>query len=245
MPFAANVTAHDPATNRSLEVSVSNSTGLTLVDLGAARPDGYTFVISFDLTYGLLGSLGEWNSNYFAFEWQESSWGTFGDGYHPIPSTFEITLPHNATFVDAVGINDIAPNQNATAGFGPTLSFVKTLAPAQSFGWVILYRDVIYPNTNPQPVSNSAFNSKRLSAAQAQPIPILPMTVGGFSVWSAIMSIVLLTASERLTPAYARTGVVINRRRLRIAALVLLALFLAASAYQVIAIWQSVPVAGH
>lgn len=245
MPFAANVTAYDAGTNRTLEVNLSNSTGVTRVDLGAARPDGYTFGISFDLAYGVWGSLGEWYSNYFVFEWQESSWGTFGDGYHPIPSTFEITLPRDASFVDAVGINDLALNQNVTGGLRPTMSLVKTLAPAQTFGWVILYRDVIYSNTNPQPVSNSNYTSKRLSAAQAQPIPILPMTVGSFSVWSAVMSIVLLTASERLTPVYAGTGVVINRRRLRIAAVVLVVLFLAASAYQVIAISQSVSVAGH
>jgi hypothetical protein len=238
MPFAANVTAYDAATNRPLEVAFSNSTGRTLVRLGAPRPDGYTFVVSFDLAYGLW-SMGAWNSGYFAFGWQESSW--FFDGYHPVPGSFEVTLPQGASFVDAVGINDIALNQNLTTGSRPTLSFVNTLPPAQPFGWVILYRDVIYPNTNPQPVSNPM----GLSAAQAQPIPLLPMTVGSFSVWSAVMSVLLLTGSELLSPAYARTGVVINRRRLRMAAVVLVVLFLAASAYQVIAISQPVTVTGH
>jgi len=249
MPFAANVTAYDPATNRTLKVSFTNYTfpwpltGRTIVDLGAPRPDGYTFMIRFDLAYGLREGLGGWNSGYFAFGWQESSLGTFEDGYHPVPGSFEITLPQGASFVDAVGINDIALNQNVTAGVRPTLSIVNTLPPTQRFGWVIIYRDATNPNTNPQPVSNPV--GRRLSVAQIQPIPLLPMTVGNFSVWSAVMSVLLLTGSELLSPAYARKGVLINRRRLRIAAVVLVVLFLAGSAYQVIAISQSVPVVGR
>jgi len=71
------------------------------------------------------------------------------------------------------------------------------------------------------------------------------MTVGSFSVWSAIMSILLLTGSELLSPVYARTGVLIDRRRLRIVAVVLVFLFLAATTYQVILISQPVTPAGH
>jgi hypothetical protein len=142
-----------------------------------------------------------------------------------------------------VGINDLAFNQNITSGLGPTLTFSKTLPAGQGFGWVILYRDASYLHTNPQPVSKPAGNG--LLAAQAQPIPLLPMTVGSFSVWSAIMSVLILTGSELLSPVYARTGIVLDRRRMRIVAVVLVLLFLTASAYQVIAISQPPPAAGH
>jgi len=238
LPFAANVTAYDLTTNQSLQVAYYNATRRTIVDLGAPRPDGYQFVVRFDLAYGVW-SMGTWNSGYYAFGWRESSWEF--DQYHPLPSTFNVTLPNGSNLVDTVGINNIALNGNATASPRPTLSFVYTLPPMQSFGWVILYRDIVYPNTNPP----SPASPLGLSAAQAQPIPFLPMTVGSFSVWSAIMSILLLTGSELLSPVYARTGVLIDRRRLRIVAVVLVFLFLAATTYQVILISQPVTPAGH
>jgi hypothetical protein len=242
MPYAANVTAHDSSTNQPLQISFSNKTGIT-VDLGAARASNYTFVINFDMKYGLW-NIGTWNSNYFYFGWQESSWGTFHDGYHAVPTSFQISLPAGAAFVDSMGINNIAPIQNITEGARSNITFAETLAPQQTFGWVILYHDAVYKNANPQPASsNSAGTALRI--AQAQPIPLLSMTVGSFSIWSAVMSILLLTGSELLSPVYARTGVVINRKRMRIAALILVALFLIASCYQVIAISQPVTTVGH
>jgi len=242
LPYAANVTAYDSSTNRTLEINSSNSTGPMVVDLGTPRADGYKFIVSFDLRYG-VSSMGLWNSGFFALRWYESTWATFGDGYHPVPGSFEVTLPQGANFVDAVGINDIALNQNVTTGSRITLSFLNTLEPTQGFGWVVLYRDIRYQNANPQPISSPMGGGLRV--VQSQTIPILSVTVGSFSVWSAVMSILLLTGSEVLSPVYARTGVVINRRRLRIAGVVLAILFLVASAYQIIALSQPVTVMGH
>src|SRR5208283_3102813 len=50
--YAANLTAYDVATNRTLRVAANNETGDVLVDLGGARSDGFTFVVSFDVKYG-------------------------------------------------------------------------------------------------------------------------------------------------------------------------------------------------
>jgi hypothetical protein len=65
-------------------------------------------------------------------------------------------------------------------------------------------------------------------------IPILPLTLSNLSLWSAVMSVFMLTASELLSPIYARTNILINRRRLRIGALVLVLLFLSTTAYQIL-----------
>jgi len=55
------------------------------------------------------------------------------------------------------------------------------------------------------------------------------------SLWAAAMAVILVTTSEFLSPLYSRTGMVtLNRRRLRIAALFLVAVFLGSVVYQVI-----------
>jgi uncharacterized RDD family membrane protein YckC len=234
MPFAANITAHEDVTNQPLNiVAVNVTTGRVVVDLGAPRSDGYRFVLSFDVQYG-LNSPGGWDAGNFVFTWQESSWGTFNDGYHPIPGSFDVALPEGAMFVDTVGIGVISLNQNVTAGSRPTVAFNTTLsAPAVRFGWTIIYRDLTYRNSRlAYPTSTPA--SVGLNVVSSQRIPILPLTMGSLSLWAAVMSVFLLTASELLSPIYARTGILINRRRLRIAAMLLVTLFLASVAYQIL-----------
>lgn len=233
LPFAANLTAHEDISNQSLNIAAFNATtGRVVVDLGASRSDGYRFVLNFDLRYGVQ-SLGDWSTGNFAFTWQEWSWATFNDGYHPVPGSFDVTLPQGAVFVDTVGINAIFLDQNVTPGVRPTVAFTATLSPPlQRFGWTIIYRDLTYRNAH-QTSTNSNPAPVGLNVASSQRVPILPLTLGSFSLWSAVMSVFLLTASELLSPIYARTGILINRRRLRIAAMLLVALFLASVAYQI------------
>jgi hypothetical protein len=68
-------------------------------------------------------------------------------------------------------------------------------------------------------------------------IPYLPLTLGNVNLWAAVMSVFLLTASELLSPLYQRTGsmLLINRKPIRIAALLLVALFLVTTGYQFLA----------
>jgi hypothetical protein len=61
------------------------------------------------------------------------------------------------------------------------------------------------------------------------------LTLGSAGLWTAVMSVFLLTASELLSPIYSKTGVLINRKRLRIAALVLVSIFIITTAYQIFA----------
>jgi len=67
-------------------------------------------------------------------------------------------------------------------------------------------------------------------------LPLLPITLGGLSIWAAVMSVFLLTASELLSPIYSRGGygILINRKRLRLAALLLVAIFMITIAYQLV-----------
>ncbi|MGA3109627.1 MAG: hypothetical protein ABSD99_09325, partial [Candidatus Bathyarchaeia archaeon] len=115
-----------------------------------------------------------------------------------------------------------------------------TLLPGQSFGWTVLYRDSNHGNSNPNSGNNTVAVGG-LNLILAQPIPFLPLTLGSLSLWAAIMSIFVLTGSELLAPAYGRTGVLINRRRLRIAALILAGIFLAAIVYGIILLQSVAP----
>lgn len=232
LPFATNITAHEYMSNHPLNILALNVTsGRVLVDLGAPRSDGYRFVLNFGLQYG-IDSLGGWDTGNFAFTWQEWSWGMFNDGYHSVPGSFDVTLPEGAMFVDTVGINTLSLNQNVTAGSRPTVAFITTLSPpAERFGWTIIYRDFTYRNSH---LANTASTPVGLNVASSQRMPVLPLTMGSFSLWTAVMSVFLLTASELLSPIYARTGVLINRRRLRIAAMLLVVMFLVSFAYQIL-----------
>jgi hypothetical protein len=60
-----------------------------------------------------------------------------------------------------------------------------------------------------------------------------PLGLWDLSFWTAITAIILLATSELLSPYYGRTGLVINRRRLRIVALLVALVFLATVAYRI------------
>jgi hypothetical protein len=60
-----------------------------------------------------------------------------------------------------------------------------------------------------------------------------PLGLWDFSLWTAIVAIILLVTSELVSPYYGRTGIVMNRRRLRIAALLVAFIFLGTVAYRV------------
>jgi len=238
MPYAANLTAHESTTNRALNVITYNNS-LVVVDLGGPRSNGYTFVLSFDFnSSSVVTSLNGWYGGSFAFVWQDQPWErvTWQRSLHPTPEAFNITLPKAATLVDIVGSHVMTLDYNVTAGDGPSLSFAATVPPEQSFGWTIVYRDFAYRSSHPLQQSSTPPGLNWL--ALSQPIPVLPLTFGGLSLWTAIMSAFLLTASELLSPIYAKTELLINRRRLRIAALILLATFMALTAYQLVASFQ-------
>jgi len=53
------------------------------------------------------------------------------------------------------------------------------------------------------------------------------------SLWTAVAAIILLATSELLSPYYGRSGVFIDRKRLRIVALAVALIFLATVAYRI------------
>jgi len=232
MPYATNVTAHEQVSNRPLIVMTFNDTRghlIDLVDLGGARSDGYRLVLSFDLRSGLY-SLGGWTTGIFALTWQQLdawAWENSND-VHPVPEKFSITLPEGATFVDAVGMNVIALKHNTSEGVRPTVSLATTLGPGPTrYGWTIIYRDLTWADAH-QVFYTTTANPFALSHLA---LPVLPtLTLGSLSLWSAVMSILLLTTSELVSPLHPRTGILINRRRLRVAGLLLAALFVAVTA---------------
>jgi hypothetical protein len=60
-----------------------------------------------------------------------------------------------------------------------------------------------------------------------------PLGFWDLSVLSAMAAILLLTASDLLSPYYGRTRLLINRKRLRIVALILALIFLATVTYRI------------
>lgn len=229
LPYATNITAREFPSNRTLGTVTSKKTSGVVVSLGGARSDGYRFVLSFDLVYGVAGLGG----GVFVFNWYESAWGTFGDGYHSVPGSFNITLPAGATFLDIAGINAMNLFPSVIGGPGPVVGFRTTLLPDQGFGWSMLYRDP-HGNVSGNSASTNPLPEEGLNVVLAKSIPFLPLTLGTLSQWTAVMSIFVLTGSELLAPAYGRTGVVINRRRLRVAALILASIFIATTVYEII-----------
>ena len=229
MPYAANITAYEAVTNRRLSIVILNGTNI-YVDLGPPPPAGYTFMINFDLVYGVY-TLNGWGGGTFAFSWQDEPFARSYTPY-PVPETFTIKLPEGTEFADLVGMNVLSLDHNVTGGHGLTITFTATVPPLQVFGWTLIYRDFNWLNAHQ--VTYFATTSANLASVQQQLIPVLPLTLGSASLWTAIMSVFLLIGSELLSPAYARTGILIDRRRLRIAALVLVAIFLAITAYQIL-----------
>ena len=60
-----------------------------------------------------------------------------------------------------------------------------------------------------------------------------PLGLWDLSLWTAITAIILLATSELLSPYYGRTRLMIDRKRLRIVALVVALIFLATVAYRI------------
>jgi hypothetical protein len=226
MPYAANVTATESSSHHALSVMTNVSLGRVVVDFGSARSAGYSFVISFDLAFGLR-SLNGLNGGSYAFTLKYEPWQRFDD-LHPIPETFSITLPKGATLLDIVGNNVVTLDYHVRPEPRLSVNFTTTEIH-EVFGWAIIYRDFAYRDSHP----NTLSPPWGLSSALAQPIPFLPLTLGNVNVWAAIMSVFLLTASELVSPIYLRSGsqILIDRRRLRIAALLLVALFVVGTAY--------------
>jgi hypothetical protein len=267
LPFATNITAYELPSKRTLDLVggprseiiapnvpiggglhfrwpgmkyrkvAPNETGRVVVNLGGARSDGYRFALSFDVVYGLWEVPG--GGGVFVFNWQESGWGTFDDGYHYVPASFNITLPATATFLDIAGINAMTLNPSVTGSSRAVVGFRTTLLPGQSLGWTVLYLDSTYVNSHPNSGTNNVVGGFDLILAQS--IPFLHLTLAGLGLWVAVMSVLLLTGSEFVAPAYSKTGPFINRRRLRIAALIFVGAFLALLVYAIILLQSVAP----
>jgi hypothetical protein len=61
----------------------------------------------------------------------------------------------------------------------------------------------------------------------------LPLSFWDLGLWAAVTAAILLATSELLSPYYGWTGIAIQRRRLRIVALVVALIFLATVAYRI------------
>lgn len=64
-------------------------------------------------------------------------------------------------------------------------------------------------------------------------IMAFPLGFWDLSLWTAIIAIILLATSELLSPYYGRTGLLIDKKRLRAVALVVALIFLATVAYRI------------
>ena len=228
MPYATNITAYETSSNITLPVTRLNDTSV-IVNFGSPQSDGFTFVIDFDVYYGWVALNGWGVGVNFAFTWQDFPWQR-SFGVHPVPESFTVELPVNATFTELTGFNAMVIPRNITTGARTSVSFATTLLPWQRFGWTIIYRDL-----SAVPQTTVVATTTVFSLASHQTLPVLPLTLGDVSLWTAIMSVFLLTGSELLSPVYGRSGIMIDRRRLRIAALILVTIFLITTAYQLVA----------
>ena len=232
MPYATNITAYDYSTNQSLQVSDSNNP--VTVGFGAPKSAGYAFVMKFDMSY-VLWAL---NPGNFVLSWREYPYERLYD-VHPVPEAFEVHLPQGVTLLDITGYNAINLNYSARIGREFSLNVFSNVTNTwEPFGWTILYRDQSQLSTY-----GSSNGPSGLSPLAGPLLPILPLTLGGLTAWAAVMSVFLLTASELVSPIYSRSGygILINRRRLRLAALLLVALFMVCVAYQFVWLHPPVP----
>jgi hypothetical protein len=230
MPYAANVTAYDSTNHSPLQVKTqedSSQNEYYVVDFGGPRRDGYSFVLSFDLASGLRYLSGFYGGQ-FALTWNDYPYQRYGRYGNPVPETFSITLPKGAKFIDVVSTNIIPLAETVTDQ--TSISFNSTLSNSQ-IEWTIIYQDLTYQNAHP----NTQVPS--ISPAAQILIPYLPLTLGDVNLWAAVMSVFLLTTSELLSPLYRRSGstLLINRKPIRIAALLLVTLFLVTTGYQLFA----------
>jgi hypothetical protein len=223
MPYASNVTAHEYSTMLPLVVTFSRDSEV-IVNLGRPRRTGYSFVIGFDVSANVLRRLGEGN---YVIIWKEYPWERNND-IHRIRETYNITLPNQVVLLDVVGYNSFDLSYTLV-GIRRTSLIFATNVTAQQFGWNILYRDTS--------ITSPLTTSTKAGILSAPMLPILPINVGSLSIWMAVMSVFLLMASELVSPIYSRRGyrILIDRKRLRIAALILVALFMVTVAYQLTA----------
>jgi hypothetical protein len=222
MPYASNVTAYDYSTNQVLSVTMDRYNDV-VINLIEPRPAGYSFVMKFELPYVLQ----ELSPGNFAFAWRAYPYQTRAD-IHPVPESFTVNLPQRAMLLDVVGYNMMNVNYSARAE--PSLSLGLTSnVTNQEAGWTILYRD-----RSQSPAQGNPSGPLGPNPASGLLLPPLPLTLGNLTIWAAVMSIFLLTASELVSPFYSRTGygVLLNRKRLRLAALLLVGLFIACIAYE-------------
>jgi dipeptide/tripeptide permease len=63
-----------------------------------------------------------------------------------------------------------------------------------------------------------------------------PLTFWDLSLWLAVTAIILLATSELLSPYYGRTGVILDKRKLRMVALVMGMLFMTTVVARIIGI---------
>jgi hypothetical protein len=240
LPYAVNVTASELNSNVPLEVTTSPyySFSRIVVNFPGARSAGYSFVIHFELGQGFgLVDLNGFSGGAFAFTWLDRPWlrGNYVFA-HPVYETFTIILPKGAELLDVVGQNTLGLNYSFTNGNRPSVDFATTVL-TQVYGWTLIYRDLTYADMHNNIQSlQSRSNAASSNFFSTQPIPILPLNLGGLNVWAAVMSIFLLSASELASPIYGKAGfrIIINRRRLRLAALMLVVVFLVLTTYQVL-----------
>jgi hypothetical protein len=224
MPYAANITAYDFGTNRALQV-ITGTDNRVVVDFGEPRGDDYKLVLSFDLAYG-FESQGELSSSHYRYRSFNLTWDEYVE-VHPVPQKFTIALPSGSTLVQV-----ITPTNYTTGTImgenRPVVSFNLTAPPDQILGWSIIFYNetVLVARTT----TTQAAVTGNYASALALELPILPLTLGDITIWAAIMSLILLTTSELLSPRYGRSVMVTNRRRLRAAALVVTIIFLGAVA---------------
>lgn len=230
MPYAANLTAYESTTNSPLQVIIEKDSAQNryyFVNFGGPRSDGYSFILSFDVAYGLY-DLSGWYGGQFALTWDESPYQRFS--FNPIPETYSITLPKGAKFIDLVGLSVVPLAQTAT--HQTSVSFNSTFInhPVE---WTIIYQDFTYRNAH----ANNPIQLPNLMQLSQIMIPFFPLTLGNVNLWAAVMSVFLLTTSELISPLYGRSGsrILINRKPIRVAALLLVTLFLVTTGYQLFA----------
>jgi len=226
MPYAANVTSYELTTHDPLQVVIQEDSlqhEYYVVDFGGPRSDGYSFVLSFDLAYG-LHDLSGWYGGQFALTWDEYPYER--SSAHLVPESISITLPKGSTYIDIVGPNIVPLAETKT---DQTLVSFNSTFSGRPVEWTVIYQDLTYRNahTTQLPIFSQAVQIM---------IPFLPLTLGNVNLWAAVMSVFLLTTSELLSPLYGRSGftILINRKPLRIAALLLVAVFLLTTGYQLL-----------
>ena len=211
MPYAANITAYEFGTNRPLQVVTRNDSSV-IVEFGAQRRDGYKFTMSFDLASGFESHTDQLSDRYyrdFNLTWYEYV------GVHPVPQDFTVVLPSGCTLVHVMApanyTTELIRSENRHF-----VSFNMTAPPDQVSVWSILFQ-----NMTLLPTPQAGYS------VLAMELPILPLTVGDVGIWAGIMALILLTTGELLSPRYARTDLVINRKRLRAVAFVVTIILLA------------------